>query len=101
MSDLDLLTRADDLRRIRAIVADLGYAEEPYDAALLPTRLRDPLRREWKFVASRGGFPVLIEVRAEPLDPGLPPPPDGTRPRILGPPACTCRPHVGPRAPAR
>ena len=73
MSDLDLLTRADDLPRIRALFADLGYVEEPYEASLLPTRLRDPLRREWKFVASRGGFPVLVEVRAEPLDPGLPP----------------------------
>ncbi len=73
MSDLDLLTRADDLPRIGAIFADLGYVQEPYEATLLPTRLRDPLRHEWKFVASRGGFPVLVEVRAEPLDPGLPP----------------------------
>jgi len=73
MSDLDLLTHADDLPRIHAVFADLGYVEEPYEASLLPTRLRDPLRREWKFVASRGGFPILVEVRAEPLDPGLPP----------------------------
>lgn len=73
MSDLDMLARASDLARTSAVLASLGYREEPDGPMLLPPRMRDPLRGEHKFTAIRGGFALLIEVRAEPLDPGFPP----------------------------
>ena len=73
MSDLDMLARAGDLARTGAVLASLGYREEPDGPILLPPRMRDPLRGEHKFTAIRGGFVLLIEVRAEPLDPGFPP----------------------------
>ena len=73
MSDLDVLARASDLARTGAVLTSLGYREEPDGPTLLPPRMRDLLRGEHKFTAIRGGFALLIEVRAEPLDPGFPP----------------------------
>lgn len=69
MSDLDLLARVADFDRVGEVFATLGYAETPRTAAFVAERLRQPWQRERQFTATRAGMTVLVEVRAEPLDP--------------------------------
>lgn len=69
MSDLDLLARVDDFERVPAVFAALGYAQTPSTPAFVAERLRQPWQRELQFTATRGSLTVLVEVRAEPLDP--------------------------------
>ncbi|MGI8623285.1 MAG: nucleotidyltransferase family protein [Solirubrobacteraceae bacterium] len=71
MSDLDLLVRPADAEALAALLRGRGYAEPPDRPHVLDAPARDPLRRERAFVAERGGTPVLVEYRTEPLDPAI------------------------------
>ncbi len=69
MSDLDLLARVGDFGRVPAVLTALGYVQTPSTPAFVAERLRQPWQRELQFTDTRGSLAVLVEVRAEPLDP--------------------------------
>jgi len=69
MSDLDLLVHPADLARMATVLQGLGYA-----AVTLPPSLiheKDPTTGESAYVATIDDMPVVVEYRAEPLDPAI------------------------------
>lgn len=69
MSDLDLLVQPDDIKGLASVLRDLGYSEALGPPYLLDERLRDPLHEERAFTLAHDGLTVLVEYRAEALDP--------------------------------
>lgn len=71
MSDLDLLVPPAHVEALASVLRDLGYTEAPEPPNVLDERVRDPLHRERVFTAEKERLPILIEYRAEPLDPAV------------------------------
>ena len=69
MSDLDLLVHPADLPRMAAVLRGLGYTAVPRPPSLLDGG--DPAAAEYAYVATVKDMFVLIEYRAEPLDPAI------------------------------
>lgn len=69
MSDLDLLVRPSDLPRMAAILQGLAYTAVPRPPPLVGEG--DPAAAEYAYVAAVADMRVLIEYRAEPLDPAI------------------------------
>jgi hypothetical protein len=71
MSDLDLLVRPDDVARMAGLLQEHGYTAVPRPPSLFDERDKDAATREYAFVTDAVGMRVLIEYRAEPLDPAI------------------------------
>jgi len=69
MADLDLLVRPADLPRMAAVLRELGYAAMPLPPS--PLHEGDAAFGEYAYVAAIDDIVVLIEYRAEPLDPAI------------------------------
>jgi hypothetical protein len=71
MSDLDLLIRPDDIAPMARLLEAQGYTAVPRPPSLFDERDEDHATREYAFVTDAAGMRVLIEYRAEPLDPSI------------------------------
>ena len=71
MSDLDLLVRAADLEGMGRLLAGLGYREVDRPPSSVEDRWLDRASQENQWVASRHGLSVLVEYRAEPMEPAV------------------------------
>lgn len=71
MSDLDLLVRAEDLDGMGHLLGTLGYREVDQPPSYVEERRLERASREHQWVTSRNGLSVLVEYRAEPLEPAV------------------------------
>ena len=71
MSDLDLLVRASDLDGMGRLLAGLGYREVDRPPSYVEDRWLDRASQENQWVALRHGLSVLVEYRAEPMEPAV------------------------------
>lgn len=71
MSDLDLLVRPPDIARMARLLEAHGYTAVPRPPSLFNDHPEDVSAREYAFVTDVPGMRVLIEYRAEPLDPAI------------------------------
>jgi len=71
MSDLDLLVRAKDLEGMGGQMRALGYREVDRPPSYVDDRWLDRASREHQWVMVRNGQSVLVEYRAEPMEPAV------------------------------
>lgn len=71
MSDLDLLVRAEDLDGMGRLLGTLGYREVDQVPSYAEDRHLDRASREHQWVIARNGLSLLVEYRAEPLEPAM------------------------------
>jgi hypothetical protein len=71
MSDLDLLVRAEDLEEMGRLLRALGYREVDRPPSYVEDRWLDRASREHQWVMVRNGLSVLVEYRAEPMEPAV------------------------------
>jgi hypothetical protein len=71
MSDLDLLVRMEDLEGMGRLLGTLGYREVDPPPSYVEDRRLDRASREHQWVTARNGLSVLVEYRAEPLEPAV------------------------------
>lgn len=67
-SDVDLLVRPADVRRLGRLLRTLDYREVESPASYLDARWLDPESRQYSWVASREGFEIQIEYRVQSLE---------------------------------
>jgi len=68
LSDLDLLVRATDVRRMGILLQKRGYAEVDHAPSYVEDEWLDIESRDYCWFAMRQGFDALIEFRAAPLE---------------------------------
>jgi hypothetical protein len=69
MSDIDLLVRPHDLHAARDLFSAQGYPAVAPAVGPVTGQHPHPDHQEYVFVRYRHGEPVMVELRAEPLDP--------------------------------
>jgi putative nucleotidyltransferase-like protein len=71
MSDLDLLVRPEDLEAMGHLLRSLGYREVDRQPSYVEEGRLDRRSREHQWVMARSGVSVLVEYRAEPMEPAV------------------------------
>jgi hypothetical protein len=71
MSDLDLLVRPEDLEAMGHLLRSLGYRDVDRPASYVDERRLDRASREHQWVMARNGTSILVEYRAEPMEPAV------------------------------
>lgn len=71
MSDVDLLVRAEHLDRMRALLQSRGYEDFSMSMSYVDDERLDRGSFEHRWQGSRDGVGILIEFRAEPMEPSV------------------------------
>jgi len=71
MSDIDCLVQPHQLTSMERVLRELGYAEATPLASYVEERWLDDVSRERQWTTATCGLSVLVEFRAEPLEPAV------------------------------
>jgi len=71
MSDLDLLVRLEDLQAMGHVLSSLGYRAVDRPPSYVEDRRLEVASREHQWVMARDGMSILVEYRAEPMEPAV------------------------------